>query len=188
MKTQNIGELILKRDNMIIDNDLVAQWEPKIQKMSSSSFVIGMDREDIAQELRIALVKAARKFDETRGASFHTYLHTAMVNTIRTLISQAQRHLDTSSLDKTFTDSEMLPLEIVEALSDTTDFDSELFADDLIGAYNVTDKERQFVLLRIEGLTMGEITEDLGESSHKIRQSLRDKLEDAIALQEPTRV
>ena len=52
----------------------------------------------------------------------------------------------------------------------------------------MTDKERQFVLLRIEGLTMGEITEDLGESSYKIRQSLRDKLEDAIALQEPTRV
>jgi|TARA_R110000824_G_scaffold14552_5_gene61811 RNA polymerase sigma factor (sigma-70 family) len=173
---------------MIIDNALVAQWEPKIQKMSSSSFVIGMDREDIAQELRIALIKAARKFDESRGVSFHTYLHTAMVNTIRTLISQAQRHLNTTSLDKTFADSEMLPLEIVEALSDTTDFDSNLFADDLLGTDNITDQERQFVLLRGEGLTMSEITEDLGESAYKIRQALRDKLEDAIALKEPTRV
>ena len=33
-----------------------------------------------------------------------------------------------------------------------------------------------------------EITEDLGESSYKIRQSLRDKLEDAIALQETSRL
>ena len=173
---------------MDIDNQLVAQWEPKIQKMMSNTFVIGMDRDDIAQELRIVLVKAARKFDASRGVSFHTYLHTAMVNTIRTLISQAQRHPDSTSLDKTFADSEMLPVEIVEALSDETDFDEHLFADDLIEANGVTDQERHFVLLRMEGLTMGEITEDLGESAYKIRQSLRDKLEDAIALQETSRL
>ena len=82
----------------------------------------------------------------------------------------------------------MLPVEIVEALADETDFDEHLFADDLIEANGVTDQERQFVLLRMEGLTMGEITEDLGESAYKIRQSLRDKLEDAVALQETSRL
>ena len=40
---------------MNIDDDLIIQWEPKIQKMLSTVFVIGLDREDIAQELRIAI-------------------------------------------------------------------------------------------------------------------------------------
>ena len=74
-----------------INDDLIRQWEPKIQKMVSNSFVIGLDREDIAQELRISLLKAAKAYDESRGVIFHTYLHTSLVNTIRTLISKAQR-------------------------------------------------------------------------------------------------
>ena len=44
---------------MEINDDLIIQWEPKIQKMVSNSFVVGMDKDDLAQELRIALVKAA---------------------------------------------------------------------------------------------------------------------------------
>ena len=64
---------------MLINNDLINQWEPKVQKISSTTFIKGMDRDDIAQELRIVLVKAAKKFDEARGVSFHTYLHTAMM-------------------------------------------------------------------------------------------------------------
>ena len=67
---------------MQIDNDLILQWEPKIMKMIRNTYIAGMDREDIAQELRIALTKAAKKYDESKGAIFHTYLHTSLVNTI----------------------------------------------------------------------------------------------------------
>ena len=77
---------------MDINNELILKWEPKIQKLLADTFVVGMDRDDIAQELRIAIIKAAQGFDEDRGVIFHTYLHTAMVNTIRTLISRGQRH------------------------------------------------------------------------------------------------
>ena len=52
---------------MEIDDSLVLQWEPKIQKMVSTVFVVGMDRDDIAQELRIALIKTAKAFDPDRG-------------------------------------------------------------------------------------------------------------------------
>ena len=69
---------------MEINDDLVTQWNPKIQKMVSNSFILGLDREDVAQELRISLIKAAKAFDENRGIVFHTYLHTSLVNTIRT--------------------------------------------------------------------------------------------------------
>ena len=77
---------------MNIDNDLILKWEPKIQKLLAGTFVIGMEREDIAQELRISIIKAAQHFDDTKGTSFHTYLHTVMMNTIRTFISKAQKY------------------------------------------------------------------------------------------------
>ena len=51
---------------MLIDDDLIIQWEPKIQKMVSNTFVVGMEKDDIAQELRIAIMKAAKSFDEDR--------------------------------------------------------------------------------------------------------------------------
>ena len=82
---------------MEINNDLIKQWEPKIQKMLQGTSIIGMDRDDIAQELRIAIMRAANGFDEDKGVVFHTYLHTAMVNTIRTLITKAQKMLNLTS-------------------------------------------------------------------------------------------
>jgi len=87
---------------MNIDEELMNQWEPKVQKIASNTFVVGLDREDIAQELRIALIKAAQGFEEDRGVLFHTYLHTAMINTVRTLIAKAQRRVPSESLDSTY--------------------------------------------------------------------------------------
>ena len=46
---------------------------------------------------------------------------------------------------------------------------------ELIENSHLSPKEEQFILLRLEGLTMEEITEDLDESAYKIRQRLRDK-------------
>ena len=51
---------------MKINDDLIVQWEPKIQRMLSNLFIIGMEKDDIAQELRIATMKAAKSFDEDR--------------------------------------------------------------------------------------------------------------------------
>ena len=84
---------------MRIDNDLILQWEPKIMKMVGNTYIAGMDNEDVAQELRIALMKAAQKYDDSRGVIFHTYLHTSLINTIRTLITKAQRHPNFVSID-----------------------------------------------------------------------------------------
>ena len=78
---------------MEINDDLIIQWEPKVQKMASSASIVGMDRDDVAQELRLVIYKAAKKFDPGKNVSFHTYLHTSMVNTIRTLITKAQSRL-----------------------------------------------------------------------------------------------
>ena len=84
-----------------INDDLIVQWEPKVQKLASSVYVLDMDRDDIAQELRISILKAAKGYDSSLGNSFHTYLHTTMMNTLRTLIVKAQRkHIETQSMEE----------------------------------------------------------------------------------------
>ena len=47
---------------------------------------------------------------------------------------------------------------------------------ELLRNSKLTMKEEQFILLRLEGLTMEEITEDLHESAYTIRSGLREKV------------
>jgi RNA polymerase sigma factor (sigma-70 family) len=175
---------------MDITDDLIIQWEPKIQRFLNTSFVLGMDREDLGQELRIAIIKAADGFDESRGTSFHTYLHTTMVNTLRTLISKAQKqHVihEATSIDSAYAydiyseDGNYAPTssKILKALEDpiTKVKDQEFEVQDLLIKSKLNPSEVSFVNLRIEGLTMEEITDELNISSYKLRHSSKRKLE-----------
>ena len=81
------------KENMKIDNDLILQWEPKINKMLSNIYIQGYDRDDLAQELRMIVLKAAKLYKPNRNAIFHTYLHTAMVNRLKTLWMQASKKI-----------------------------------------------------------------------------------------------
>ena len=163
---------------MEINDDLIKQWEPKIVRMLSNTFVIGMDWDDLAQELRIAIMKAAHGFDEDRGVIFHTYLHTSMVNTLRTLISKAQRHQQPISLDAVYYDDEQPLLDqLADSLAVGIDVDNDLELREILDSLDLTEEERKYILLRIEGLTMEEITEDLKSSAYKIKDSLKIRLE-----------
>ena len=89
---------------MKIDNDLILQWEPKINRMLSNIYVQGYDRDDLAQELRMIVLKAAKLYKPNRNAIFHTYLHTAMVNRLKTLWMQSSKKIHGQSLDATTSD------------------------------------------------------------------------------------
>ena len=184
---------------MEINDELILKWEPKIQKLATSTFIIGMDKDDIAQELRIAILKAAKAYDSNRGIIFHTYLHTTMINTIRTLMNKAQEEYTTvflvkqanekleeelkkrrdkvflESIDMTFDEEDFIPWEITEALQDPIDYYKDSEFDSWLASKDLNFNERLFIILKLEGLTMEEITEDLGESAYKIRQLLRKK-------------
>ena len=165
---------------MEINDDLIRQWEPKVQKMTGNTYIAGMDREDLAQELRLAVVKAAQGFEEDRGVLFHTYLHTAMTNTIRTLVSKSQKSpAFTVSIDDVSSDFSSMPqqsYEILEALTDPSDFTIDIEFQEFLDNCYLTSQEYAFIVLRLEGLTMEEITEVLGESATKLRQIVREKL------------
>ena len=171
---------------MEINNDLIQQWEPKIQKMLQNTSIVGMDRDDIAQELRIAIMRAAQGFDEDKGVVFHTYLHTAMVNTIRTLITKAQKMLMLSSLEQqlTFRDSEnddnnmgdnIKDINSTLIVDESEEMMSDIELEGLFVANHLSWSEQTFIRLRLEGMTMEEITEDIEISSYRIRETLRNK-------------
>ena len=111
---------------------------------------------------------------------FHTYLHTAMVNTIRTLITKSQKlNPPTESLDdveSVFSTMPMQSTEILEALTYPIDFTSDVEFNDFLQECALYELEKAFITLRLEGLTMEEITEDLGEPAYRIRQTVREKL------------
>ena len=150
---------------MEIDNDLVIKWEPKIQKLLTKTFIVGMDRDDIAQELRIAIIKAAQGFQEDKGVIFHTYLHTSMVNTIRTLISKGQRIRIEPSLETSLS-LEIVPSDLLKAMEDSSNTFENVEFDELIDKLDLTEIEKRFIILRVEGMTMDEISEDLKTSAY----------------------
>ena len=142
---------------MEINDQLIIQWEPKVQKMASSASIVGMDRDDLAQELRLVIFKAAKKFDPDKNISFHTYLHTSMVNTIRTLITKAQSRLrrqpqiiSFSSSGETFSYDE-------ENLADPSPaMDNILFAHEFLNI-DFNDLERQYIQNKLSGYNNKEI-------------------------------
>lgn len=71
------------------ETDLIKNWGPRIDKLSHS--VSGMSPEDVKQELLIQLVKCSRYYNPKFGASFSTYVYSAMQNRIRNMIKQEQR-------------------------------------------------------------------------------------------------
>ena len=126
----------------------------------------------------LAILKAAQGYQEDRGVLFHTYLHTAMTNTIRTLITKAQHTLQPDSLDMEYVsadDEYQIPSKILQALLQEEEGLEEAEMSEMLGQYNLTRAERMFIVLRLEGLTMEEITEDLELSAYRVRESLRVK-------------
>ena len=60
-------------------------------------------------------------------------------------------------------------------MKDPIDYYKDSEFDSWLASKDLNFNERLFIILKLEGLTMEEITEDLGESAYKIRQSLRKK-------------
>ena len=46
----------------------------------------------------------------------------------------------------------------------------------MVDSYELHDAEKRFLKLRVEGLTMEEISNIIGESAYRIRQGLQNKL------------
>ena len=174
------------------EEELLEQWEPKVHSMLRSVSIIGLDPEDIAQELRIAILKSARGYNpENTVAKFHTYLHVSMLNVIRSLIAKAQKRVSTVSLDQHMDgyagassstlprNSQSVSAKLLAALEDA----SQAFAFEevdvlsIIENSNLTPQELDFLELRTQKFKLREITDRLGANSVRLRESIKKKLE-----------
>ena len=178
---------------MEIIDDLILQWEPKINKMLSNIYIQGYDRDDLAQELRLIVLKAAKLYKPNRNAIFHTYLHTAMVNRLKTLWMQASKKLHGQSLDATTSDSDgensFKLSDFVKQLDENLD---EVEFIDYLESLDLDDGEKQFLKDKFMNRTMKDIEQNLkqltkvntvnGEESvvnysiYKVKKSLRNKI------------
>ena len=168
---------------------LLEQWEPKVNSMLRNVSIIGLDREDIAQELRVAILKSARGYNpENTTAKFHTYLHVSMLNVIRSLMAKASKRVHTISLDQhvdalyQYADTRYagsISSKLLSALEDTDQVEAfeEINLLSLINSCNLTPKELDFLDLRTQNYRLREITEILGINAMRLRESIKKKLE-----------
>ena len=163
--TINVTTSIGRSSILRINDDLIKQWEPKINRMISTYTIKGLHRDDLAQELRICILKAAKKFDPDRNVTFHTYLHTTMVNTIRTLAAKSKRNInnEASYLGQTFvTDTmsdESPPQNLSQEmlLKEPKDWINLVEINDLLRSLQLTKPELAFIALRQSGHSLKEI-------------------------------
>ena len=79
--TINVTTSIGRSSILEIDDSLIKQWEPKINRMISTYKINGIDRDDLAQELRICILKAAKKFrhsDQSKVGWMEDYMWEAL--------------------------------------------------------------------------------------------------------------
>ena len=153
--------------------ELLAQWEPKVQKMASRASIIGLDREDICQELRMVVLKAAGMYKQNSKSSFHTYLHTAMFNRTGHLIHKQRKLLGLYSLDKL---AETTTNEIGKIDDEyvCSDYDVE------INKICSCDDERTIIEMRMHGFTWKSIHDELSHLNNEEFSNCKKRIRDGF--------
>ena len=71
---------------------LLRRHLPLVRAMARSYFLVGGDHDDLVQEGMIGLYKAAREFDDRRGAGFRSFARTCVERRLVTAVRTAARH------------------------------------------------------------------------------------------------
>lgn len=143
-----------------------------------------LDGDDLVSEGSIGLIKAAEKYDASRGKPFVTFAAPYIRRSIEAAISRLESDANVRSTD------ESLPvgsrnnytllnvLEDVNAVKADQQVEADALADDLIQAIHVLNEREQSVVSRYYGvgaerMTMAEIGNLLGLKRERVRQ-IRD--------------
>ena len=163
---------------MIINNELIEQWEPQVHKIARTMSIIGMDYDDIVQELRMGVMKAAKGYKEDSGVIFHTYLYKTLMNTASTLITRASKKHKAmptvpmpDGFDQKDGEGEAKDLEILDTLDNL----------------DLSCMEREFIQLRMEGFSMKELGEKLGvKGVYRLNKQIKQKVKDQLGKKRET--
>ena len=70
---------------------LMTKYKPVVLKKVRTMYLLGGETEDLIQEGMIGLIKAVRDYDESEGATFHTFANLCVSRQMYTAIERAGR-------------------------------------------------------------------------------------------------
>jgi len=81
-----------KKGNQQAFNQLLKMVEPDLKKIASHFFILGGDRDDVLQELRLGVLKAVNSYDPTKDTTFKNFcVNLVCKRHLATAISSAKR-------------------------------------------------------------------------------------------------
>ena len=111
----------IKQNNLDAETRLLIENEGLVRKLTSTSEMVqamedakygGIELDDILQEGRIAMLRAAKNYDEDAGAEFSSYAYAAMKNAMTDLcrkgLSAFDKRMIDSGLTRVFLDDKPL--------------------------------------------------------------------------------
>lgn len=166
--------------------DLMAQWEPKLKKMSKW-WIPYLDTEDVQQELLLVLWKCQQKYKENTVSSFHTYLHRAMLNRLGQLNVYVKRH---NPMPESVVYLSRLENE-ESRVSSSIPLELSYRAEDPIGllllAAGLEPMERAWAMGKAMSLTNKEILKITGLDARTLRATQKTAMQKIRDLREDTR-
>lgn len=159
---------------MEINDELIEKWEAQTHKIARTISIIDMDYDDVVQELRMGVMKAAKGYKEDSGVIFHTYLYKTLMNTASTLITRAsKKHRAMPTLP--------MPDGFDEKVVDEENESKDLEVLDILGQLDLSCMEREFIQLRMEGYSMKELGEKLGvKGVYRLNKQIKQKVKDQL--------
>ena len=144
-----------------------------------------LSTDDLVSEGSIGLMKAAQKFDSTRGKAFVTFAAPYIRHAIETAIAKAATDTDMRSTDESLPVGSRNNFTLLNVLEDVhaekadAIVEEDTLNDDLLACIDVLTYREREVVSRYYGLkgwrqTMAEIAEDLSLKRERVRQE-RDK-------------
>ena len=118
----------IKLNDLDAETRLLAENEGLLKKLTSTSEMVramedakygGIELDDILQEGRIAMLRAAQSYDENAGAEFSSYAYASMKNAVTDLcrkgLSAFEKRMIDSGLTRVFLDDQPLDKDEVSA-------------------------------------------------------------------------
>lgn len=145
------------------EQEQVDQWSPQMHLLINTHEVLGMDRTDVEQELRLTIIKCSYGYREGFGTKFQSYLCTSM---IRKLFGLRQ---DESKWFK-------LPEKVWYNTSEASDRFSEI---EILNDKRYTVREQRIMRAAMNGMTGKDIRDKLGmkvKEFNKARRVIGEKM------------
>ncbi len=177
---------MIQEGDLDAENELIERYKGTVRQKAASYYMAGADMEDVVQEGMIGVFKAVRSYNETKGASFRTFVELCIQRQINSAIKLASRkkHLplnNSLSLNRPLNDGDENLGTLAEAIPDGRYIDPEnllILSEEMElikkrGLVLFTELERSVWEMYIAGCTYSEIAEKLDKTNKAVDNAIR---------------